>query len=341
MGILDWFINRPAQFDTDRVSATMIRGATEKAIALTNPRLSVLPSCHARLAPAVDTTIRYLRAMVEELPAARPVSPAIWSSDRAWRAFFVAPSDIPSALGRSENLRTLFAKYPLLDEACVLLGMRFSEQRLFGIALHGEIVRRDVVQTCVSFADHRVHVCAQDEVELRRLVGVQAFEYVLAQALSQIAEARVERQELEGNRALIRARLRLLRRQGPGLGAIFAGAPAGASEQAELQEKLLENERQLETLGDSQAALEMELESLKEVLEHPERCLCVAQKHLRLDTMNVLSDGTSEDHVAEVSFSLAELAGAQPLQRAFVLARFARAEMPSPTINFDAAARYL
>ncbi|EXI82475.1 MAG: hypothetical protein AW10_00583 [Candidatus Accumulibacter appositus] len=341
MGILDWFMNRPAQFDTDRVSETMIRGATEKAITLTNPRLSVLPSCHARLAPAVDTTIRYLRAMVEELPGARPVSPAIWSADRALRAFFVAPSDIHSSLGRSENLRTLFAKYPVLDEACVLMGMSFNEQRVFGIALHGEIVRRDVVQTRVSFSDHRAHICAQDEAELRRLIGAQAFEYVLAQALSQIAEVRVERQELEANRALIRARLRLLRRQGPGLGSMFAGAPAGASEQAELQAKLLENERQLEAIGDSQAALEMELECLKEVLEHPQRSLSVAQKHLRLDTMNVLSDDASSDRAADVSFSLAELSGPQPLQRAFVLARFARAEMASPTINFDAAARYL
>ncbi|WP_374682287.1 hypothetical protein [Accumulibacter sp.] len=341
MGILDWFMNRPAQFDTDRVSEAMIRGATEKAITLTNPRLSVLPSCHARLAPAVDTTIRYLRAMVEELPGATLVSSATWSSDRALRAFFVAPSDIPTVLGRSENLRTLFDKYPALDEACVLLGMSFNEQRVFGVALHGEVVRRDVVQTRVSFSDHRAHVCAQDEGELRRLVGVQAFEYLLAQALSEIGEDRAERQELEGNRALIRARLRLLRRQGPGLGSMFGGAPGEVSEQAELQAKLLENGRQLEAVGDSQTALEMELECLKEVLEHPQRCLCVAQKTLRLNTMNVLCDEASADLVADVAFSLAELTGEPPVQRAFVLARFARADLPSQTINFDAAARYL
>ena len=112
MGILGWFMNRPAPFDTGRVSETMVRRATEKAIALTNPRLSVLSSCHARLAPAVSTTIRYLRAMVDALPAAKAVSPTAWSSDPALRAFFVAPSDIPAALGRSDNVRTLFDKYP-------------------------------------------------------------------------------------------------------------------------------------------------------------------------------------------------------------------------------------
>lgn len=153
MGILGWFMNRPAPFDTGRVSETMVRRATEKAIALTNPRLSVLSSCHARLAPAISTAIRYLRAMVDALPAAKAVSPTGWSSDPALRAFFVAPSDIPAALGRSDNVRTLFDKYPLVDEACVVLGMALNERRGLGLALHGEIVRRDVIQTSVGFSD--------------------------------------------------------------------------------------------------------------------------------------------------------------------------------------------
>jgi hypothetical protein len=112
MGILDWFKNRPAQFDPDRVSDEMIRGAVDKAIALTNPRLKLLPHCHKRLTPSVETTIEFLRALVQSLPAARPLSSAVWASDPALRAFFVSPSDIPAVLGSSDNLRTLFDKFP-------------------------------------------------------------------------------------------------------------------------------------------------------------------------------------------------------------------------------------
>ena len=341
MGILDWFKNRPAQFDTNRVSEVMIRGATEKAITLINPRLTVLPACHARLAPAVATTIKFLRAMVEALPGPRPLSSTTWSSDRALRAFFVAPSDIQAALGRSDNLRTLFDKFPELDEACVVLGMAFREQQVLGAELHGAIVRRDVLQTSVSFSDHRAHICGRDEPELRRLVGVQAFEYLLAQASSEIGEDRAERQELEGNRALIRARLRLLRQQGPGLGAIFGAAPAAASEQGELAAQLQENERQLEAIGDSMSALETELAALQEVLENPQRYVRVEQKTLRLNTMNVVTEKASTDLAGDIDFSLAALSGASPLQRAFVLARCARSDVPARAINFDAAARYL
>lgn len=342
MGILDWFMNRPAQFDPDRVSEETVRRATEKAIALTNPRLQVLPSSHSRLAPAVETTIDFLRALINDLPSVRPLSSSDWATDPAWRAFFVTPSEIPAVLGRSDNLRTLFEKFPELDEAYLVLGMAFSEQRVFGVALQGEIVQRDVVQTSVSFSDHRMPVCGRNEARLRRLIGTEAFEYLLGQAMNEIGRDRAERQELEANRTLIRARLRLFQQQGPGLGSLFGDAPAAKSEQERLEAELLENERQLQNLGGNESILEMELDCLKEVLDNPQRYLSVEQVSLRLNTMNVVLDETSSEHAADVGFSMVELSGSPPVRRAFVLARVARGEMPSsPGINFADAARYL
>ena len=342
MGILDWFKNRPAQFDPDRVSEEMIRGAVDKAITVTNPRLIVVPSCHQRLAPAVETTIEFLRGMVKALPEARPLSSTTWATDPALRAFFVSPTDIPAVLGRSDNLRTLFDKFPELGEACLVLGMSFNEQRVFGMALHGDMVQRDVVQTSVSFSDHRAHLCGRDEGRLQRVIGAQAYEYLLAQALAEIGEDRAERQELEANRALIRARLRLLRQQGPGLGSMFGQAPSARSEQTKLEQELLENERQLAAVGSSESVLEMELACLKEVLENPERYLRMEHRQVRVYAMNVVSEKASAELAAEVDFHIADLTGAPTVRRAFVLARVPRAELPLPQkINFDDAARYL
>ncbi len=342
MGILDWFKNRPAQFDPDRISEELIRGAIDKAITVTNPRLSVVPSCQKRLAPAVEMTIGFLRALLRELPPSRPLSLAAWSCDPALRAFFVAPTDIPAALGRADNLRTLFDKYPELDEACLVLGMSFSEQQVFGLALQGEVVQRDVAQTSVSFSDHRAHLCGRDEARLNRVIGAQAFEYLLAQALAEIGADRAERRELEANRSLIRARLRLLQQQGPGLGSMFGGPPAARGEQARLEAELLENERQMAALGSSESALEMELECLREVLENPQRYVHFEQKQLRLTAMNVVTEKTSGELAAEVDFHVAELNGDPPVRRAFVVARVERSELPAASrINFDAAARYL
>jgi hypothetical protein len=342
MGILDWFKNRPGQFDPDRVSEEMVRGSVEKAIALTNPRLKLLPNCHKRLAPAVENTIEFLRAQVSLLPAVHPLSAKAWSSDPALRAFFVAHSDIPAVLARSDNLRTLFDKFPDLDEACLVLGMAFSKQRGFGMALHGEMVQRDVAQTSVSFSDHRARLCGHDELRLRRIVGVEVFEHLVAQALSEIGEERVERQELQTNRSLLRTRLRLLQQHGPGLGSMFGAEPAAPSEQTRLAAELLENERQLESLGGSDSVLEAELETLKAVLENPQRYLHFESTHLRLNTMNVLLDENSTEQAADVDFALVELSGSAPLRRAFILARVARTELPPPKkLDFNHAARYL
>lgn len=342
MGILDWFKNRPGQYDPDRVSDELVDWALNKAIALTNPRLRLLADYRSRLQPAVETTIEFLRAQISVMPAVHSLSSNAWSSDPALRAFFVAPADIPAVLGGSNNLCTLFAKFPELDAAYLILGMAIKERRTFGMALHGDVVQRDVAQTSVSFSDHRARLCGRDERRLRRIVGVEVFEYLVAHALSEIGEERNERRELQENRSLIRARLRLLQQHGPGLGSMFGSAPAAHSEQARLDAELLDNERQLEALGDGEAALESELETLKSVLGAPQRHLRFAAQSLRLDTLNVVLDDTSTEPATKVDFALAELNGTPPVRRAFVLARVARSELPPPpTIDFDNAARYL
>lgn len=342
MGILDWFNNRPGQFNLDPGTDEAVQWAIDKAITLTNPRLKLLPACEKHLAPAVETTINYLRAQATTLPAVHTLSARTWSSDPALRAFFVAPTDIPKVLGRSENLRTLFDKFPELDEAYVLLGMAFKEQSVFGMALHGDMVQREVAQKSVSFSDHRARICGRDEARLRRLIGAEAFEYLVAHALTEIGEERSERRELQENRLLIRARLRLLQQHGPGLGAIFGDAPAARCEQEKLAAELLENEKQLEAMGDSDSILETELDCLLDVLDNPQRHLRFAAKHLQLDSMNLVLDENATVSATSVSFSVAELNGTPPISRAFALTRVARSELPPPqTINFSDAARLL
>lgn len=341
MGLLDWFKNRQSQFDPDSPSDELTLRAIDKAVTLTNPRLKLVRGYQERLAPAVGASIRYLREMVRAVPAPIDVACANWASEPALRAFFASAADIPAALARSPNLRTLFAKYPDLDEAYFLLVMRFAEQRSLGVSLHGEMVLRDVEQRIVGFSDHQARICGQHSIEVRRLLGTQAYEYLLAQALAAIADDRSERRQLEDMQSLIRSRLRLLQQQGPGLGSVFAAAPGNAAEQAKLEAALLENERQMEELGSPQAALEGELETLREVLETPQRYLVTEQKTLRLNTLNVVVDEASTDVAADVGFSLVRLTGSAPLQRAFALARIARGELPEARINFAEAQRYL
>jgi hypothetical protein len=342
MGILGWFKNRTAHFDPERVSDEMRRWAVDKAITLTNPQLKLLSNCEKQLAPAVETTINYLRGLVPALPAVRQLSAATWSSDPALRAFFVKPADVEDVLARSDNLRTLFAKHPELDAAYAVLGMAIAEQQVFGLAMRGETIQRDVAQRSVSFSDHKTRLCGEDEARLRKVVGIEIFEYLLGQAMAEIGAERAERQELQGNRSLIRSRLRLLKQYGPGLGSMFGEAPAGHEEQARLEAELQENEKQLEAIGSSEAALAGELDCLKAVLENPEKYLRIVPRHLRLSTMNLVINEASDEAGADIDFAVAEAGAVGTVQRAFIIARIARADLPPPkAINYRDALLYI
>lgn len=354
MGILDWFINRPSQFDPDHLSDELTLRAIDKAVALTNPRLKFVDGYRERLLPAVEHSIHYLRSLIGELPPAIAVSSSLWSVDHGLRAFFASASDIPLALGRSSNLRTLLDKFPELPEAYLVLVMTYTEQRIFGMSLQGDVVQHEVAQVAVSFSQHQARICGQSDSEVRRLLGTQSFEYLVAQALAEIGEERSEREALETKHSLLRSRLRLLetnhslirtrlqlfQQHGPGLGSVFCPAPDVGIEQERLEAQLLDNERQLEALGSPQSALEKELDCLCEVLLHPENYLCIEPKTLRLSAMNVLME-KEQGVSSEISFSLATLKGVPPVQQAFVLARFARDELPSAKSGLEAAEKYL
>ena len=341
MGILDWFINRPAQFDPDRSSEELIERAIDKAVQLTNPRIKLVRDYRQRLRPAVGVTIDYLRSAVQALPAPIDVASSRWSDTPSLRAFFAAHQDVARTVGRSSNLRTLFEKYPQLDQACFVLGMACEEQRVFGMALSGDVVQREVAQTVLVFSDHQARICGQDENEVRRLVGVQAFEYLVAEALAQAGEERSERRELEEARALLRARLRLLEQQGPGFGSIL-GAPAGASaERARLESELMENEQQLESCVPPEGVLEAEFELLNAVLAAPGDYLVFEARHTRLSTLNVVLEGNAEEAGLVVDYSLVRGSGMKQGRRAFVLGRFARADLNDTGLDFAQASRLL
>ena len=101
MGILDWFKNRPSQFETETPSSEELDKAIDKAITLTNPRLKLLRAYQSQLAPAVRHTLDYLRESIVALPKPIQISEANWGAEPVLRAFFVGSSDIPATFGYS------------------------------------------------------------------------------------------------------------------------------------------------------------------------------------------------------------------------------------------------
>jgi hypothetical protein len=339
VGIFDWFKNRPAQSGAEGFPDEVVAQAIDKAVALVNPRLKLLDSCDKTLRRPMEKSIAYLRDAISALPPPIPVSEANWAGEPVLRAFFGRASDLPAALGRSRDLRAFFAKYPNADRAFFVLETAYNERQSRAPSLQGE-AGRDIAQTVADFSVPDARLCGPGDPEVRRLLGIESFEYLVAQAMTGIAEAREEQRELEDSRKLIHARLRLLQQQGAGLGGLLDALPE-SSEQRQLENRLLENERQMGERGSARPVLEYELECLRETLENPQKHLRFERRKIRLSTLNVVLREGSADAASDVAFTMAELSGVPQARRAFVMGRLERCEMPQAKLNLTNAERLL
>jgi hypothetical protein len=318
-----------------------VHEAIARILAL-SPQLQMVRRPEARLAPPVTAAIRYLDGLIAGAPAAREASAAAWASDPYIHAFFAAAADVAPALSASADLRAFFEQHPELQEAYGVLGMAMAEKHILGVALEGETMRRDVVQQTVSFSDHQVRVCGRSEAELREELVRRLVDQLGLEGLARFAADQSRRGVLEQERALLRARLQLLERQGVGVrGVLGDEPPAGLEELARLHGQIDDNERSLEHLGIRSESLERELGHLCEVLSNPGAHIYVEGRRFRLNRMNVVLSDTSSEAGAEITFEVGRLPTDPPRMRAFTLVRFRRDQLLPASSLSERAARLL
>jgi hypothetical protein len=200
--------------------------------------------------------------------------------------------------------------------------------------LVGDQVRRDVAQVSVSFSGHHLLEPRASEEESRRFLKRRAFDHLLALALGEIAEARVERADLKRQRDLLVRKLQAMKR-----GTLSFDRPeAGQADEAGLQGELDAVSRQLEGLGADADVLKAHLEVVAKRLGEAERQIGSQEVNLCLSPMNIRLDpgGPSGRQIV-----LQELQNARG-ERAVMLpvAIFPR-DLPSREDFVSAAERYL
>ena len=345
MNIAHWLTRlRPARHasggagEPDRVR---VADAVECIVAL-SPHLRMARRYEARLQPAVVTALRYVGGIAGAIPPAREASAAAWSLDPYIHAFFTGPDDVAPALSRSADLRAWFAQNPAEQKAYAVLGMAMTRKRVLGTALEGETLRRDVVQETISFGDHQVRMCGSSEPELRDEIVRRLVAQLGLQGMARYAAQQTERGLLERERALLHTRLRLLEREGAGVGGLIGdGAATDAGELARLQADMADNEEAIRRLGLRSDALDRELAEVCAVLADPAAHLFVHTRCCMLNRMNVVQEPGRPDGGDELVFQVAQIPTVPPQARAFALVRFARADLRTPDGLLDDAARLL
>jgi hypothetical protein len=339
MGLLDRLLHGGR--GEDQQERRRIEDTTARIVAL-SPHLLMARRGRARVRPSVSSALRFFDGLVATLPPARQASADAWAEDPYIHAFFAAPGDIAPALSRSLDLRTFFERNPQAQEAYGVLGMAIAEKHILGTALEGDILRRDVIQQTISFGDYQVRVCGRTEAELREEIVRRLVEQLGLEGLAQVAADESRREMLEQERALLKTRLQLLKRQGVGMRGVLGDEEyPGTEELARVRQEIQDNERASERLGIRSEAIERTVEQVCATLSDPASYISVESRPMRLSKTNVVLAANSFDAGDEITVQVARVPGGQPRVRAFALVRFARAALLPQTSLFERAARLL
>jgi len=274
-----------------RYPETLIEMAIERAVDGTDPRLRLVPGYRKRLREPVIHAIDQVMALVDGIPAPVPAGPDGWRNDFRLAALFASTGDMLQVFGRDRALSDYLSgpEGRGAERVTALLLARREEKNVLGMDLVGDQVRRDVAQVSVSFSGHHLLEPRISEEESRRFLKRRAFDHLLALALAEIAEARMERADLQRQRDLLRRKLETMKRGTLGL----EGPGAGRADEAKLQSELDAVSGQLQQLGADAGVLKAHLEVVAERLAEAERQvwsegvdLCLSPMNIRLDPAN-------------------------------------------------------
>lgn len=319
-----------------RYPESLIDMATERAVDGTDSRLRVLPGYRKRLRKPIIGAIDHIVALVDAIHEPLSASARNHGVEPRLAAVFSSAGDMLDLLARDPALMAFRASAEGrgAEHVTALLLAERVERNILGMDLVGDQVRRDVQQVAVSFTAHRLLDPSTSEEESRRQWKRRAFDHLLTLALTRIAEARVEREDLTRQRDLLRRKLTALKSGGWS----FEKTEAGHSDPAALTAELDAITRQLTEVGVDQGVLAAHLEVVVDLLGDAQHQLWVEPITLFLDPMNIQRD---ERDLSARRIELLELRNACDRRVVMVPLAIAPAELPEREDLVTAAARYL
>jgi chromosome segregation ATPase len=168
------------------------------------------------------------------------------------------------------------------------------------------------------------------------------FNQLLLNTVEQLTAQEKQRKDLGMARAMLQARLRMLKGQDTTIAAAFEeAAPADPTAEINgLEQELARTSGAIGELGGGVDALDKELEVLVNVLTHAADVLQLSERKLRIDQFNTVVEPQSTEG-AEIEFVVLRIAGDPPRTRAAVFVRFDRGNLGRGGLAIDEVARSL
>jgi hypothetical protein len=311
----------------DQHTQDMLDRAIERVTDGTDNRIRAVPGYKRKLYKSILKSLEFADRLIEQVPGAIELDSDQFVIDPYIRVFFPTKNGLMKVFQQSSELKEYFtdAAHAGDSESCALLCMRKYEETVLGMELEGDHVIKDVKQTRVTFAGHRIYSPAESESSARRELKCCIFEGLVDNALAKISEVRKRRQQLESEQQILNARLRS---QKPGR-VMYDDPKCLTVVTTELHNEALQLEqieKELSELG--YVTPETCLDYVNDILSQPEKFVCLQNISMRVDKSGIkrvseeLSLSVCDLHLSEVTIK-----GHPP--RVVTLAKIHRKELDS------------
>lgn len=288
--------------------------AVEFLVDETSRRLRAVSGYSRRLKRPIATAFHHIDEVVEQVPGVLSCRRATFGEDPRVNAFFVNTAHLQEVFSESKEVRELFDSNSNAGECFALLCMQRTERRRFGVEGFGDKIRRDVMQTTVSFSDHQVVSPGVSETDARCALKCCIFRSLIAYIRNEAAKGKTRTIDLESRHSILRSRLRQLERQ-----------PTGGTRRKELESEINAIEKELQDLNPRLATVEDHLQFVVDVLSHPEQFLYGRTHDIYIDRMGIKREDSANRSVFKLSLAEIQVTHQQP--RVAALVRFPREEL--------------
>jgi hypothetical protein len=279
-----------------KFDAALIRAAIERVVEGTDPRLRMARQYRKKLWTAVEHAIEYVIELVDALPPPVEIRSRGFSTDPRLRALFASSQHLQEILSFGKELHHYRQRINggLPADLYAVLRVERAEKTVLGVALEGNMIRRDVPQTTVNFHNHHLAFPTGSETKTRREVKKRAFDYLIEVALDRLVSVRTRKQQLEQQqRQLLQKKTKLLKGANVALEPLLAPQVSAMTTPAAIDRRLREIEVELGRIRADSATLDDHLAKVVVTLREPEKHLRLDRVSMTLDHMNIKVDSDS------------------------------------------------
>ena len=288
--------------------------ATEYVVDQTSPQLRAISGYRRRLKGPVSGAFSYINELVERIPVSFLCARSTFSTDPRVKTFFVNPHHLQEVFSQNKDVRTLFDEHPMADECCALMCMRREEHQKFGVALIGDRIHREVLQTTVSFRQHQVYTPGVSEADARGALKCCIFNGILTHIREKLIEAKTSHMEHRRQLSMLRIKLREAEDE-----------DAIEKERSVLRMQIEDLENTLIHAAQRPPTLQDHFTFVSDVLLYADQFISASSQNLHLTHMGIKVDKESNEPAYE--FDLTEIRIGNKEPRVAALVRFPRCDL--------------